>query len=420
MNKKFFIATLGGSVGPILYDINQDNYTNLILVTSNEEKNKCNEIKNNSEIKQRGVEICCKIINDYEMPDETYNIVKKLIGDLYKQGINSKDICVNITGGTKTMAAGAFYAAVSSGIRNVIYVGGTKRDQQTGRTITGHENIKKSQVTSLFIDNKIKEIKILFDNYEYNAALNYIDNMEKETRINIKDEPEILFLKKLTEAYNFWDKMDHEKALEKFKEIKITDDIKNTLPHTFEKYLSNNKKGINLIIKNKFFKIIDKYAAALRYYEKGYYILCVEFLYSIAEFIADYILEKKYHLNKNDVDLNLVKNIKPDIDEKFFNSCISKKSQKIHLSLTNSYELLSIFGDEIGIDFIKDEEYQRTLVIRNEMIHGNKTIDKHSTDNLLNITKQKINKFCNNYSEIKEKTIDELYKYCKFLKILES
>jgi len=412
---KILIATMGGTSAPVVESINDSNYEEVVIVTTEENRGLYeSDIKSAAE-KNRAAALL-KIIKDHEAPEETFTVISKKIAKYYRESYSGSDIYVNITGGTKAMAAGALYAAVSRGVGNCIYVGGTKREKVTGRVITGYGTIKKTRLSELLIDSKIKEVKMLFNSMEYDAAVKTADAAEKEIGIELNSDLILGFLRNLAEAYGYWDKMLYDTAAEAFKKIKVSDEIESELPVNFEKTLNMAKEAVNKAAKSRFYALIDKYFAALRYMDKGYYMIAVEMFYSAAEFAADYILEKEYGLDKSNIDI--VKALKyKGADKIWLEKFRNEKNKKIQMPLFNSYELLEKMGNEYGKEFIKNKKYHTALQVRNDMIHGNKPVDKKSAAGLAEVSREMIEKFCGFYSQEKTKTLEKIGERFRFPKI---
>lgn len=412
---KILIATMGGTSAPVVESINDSNYEEVVIVTTEENRGLYeSDIKSAAE-KNRAAALL-KIIKDHEAPEETFTVISKKIAEYYRKSYSGSDIYVNITGGTKAMAAGALYAAVSRGVGNCIYVGGSKREKVTGRVVTGYGTIKKTRLSELMIDSKIREVKMLFNSMEYDAAVKTADAVEKEIGIELNSDLILGFLRDLAEAYGYWDKMHYNSAAEAFKKIKISDELESELPADFERTLNAAKEAVNKAERSKFYAIMDKYSAALRYMEKGYYMIAVEMFYSVAEFAADYILEKEYGLNKSNIDASKAVKLK-GVDETWLEKFRSEKNEKIQLPLFNSYELLEKMGNEYGKEFMCNKKYHTALQLRNDVIHGNKPVDKSGAAGFAGISGEILGKFCNLYSEEKSKNLEKISERFRFPKI---
>jgi len=412
--ENYLITTLGGTVESITKSFEGLKYKNIIIITTEEQKPLIEKIK--SIIDEKEINLINKIIKDPDDPTYTFTVVDEEIKKILKNNIQVENIFINYTGGTKSMAAGIVLAAVLNCIKNYIYVGG-KRDE-FGRVITGFETIMNFKLAGIMIERYKILIKVLFNNYDFLAVQTII--RELETKHNIKKEVDayINFVFHLSDIYIEWDKMQYEIANEKISKIKIQENLKKELPADFEQKLNNNKKALGIINKSKIFQILDKFASAQRNYEKGYYYLAAEMLYSLTEFIADYILEKDFNINKSDVDSKrAIELAKGKIDENYFSTLRSKVNNKIQMPLYHSFDLLNIFGNEIGKYFIENKEIQRVIKLRNDSVHNNKPITEKQLNEFLLEIKKLLNLFCKKYSEDKEKELENLIKVYEFVKI---
>ena len=419
MPGKILIMTLGNTPEILSRNIKSGYYKNIIIILSEEsEENINNEIK--QEAKKRKVKLEYELINDPDDLEITFKKADEIIKSLTKKGINIEDIEINYTGGTKSMSAAICVAGVINGIRKQIYISGVRGEDS--RVITGFEREVPTFSPLIMLSKSFNIIKLLFNDGDFYSAKKYIEYTEKDLGIKRNSDKFLNFLYEISDAYLSWDMMDYETAADKITKIRINlDDIERHLKVNFEEQLGRNKKIINLIKKSKFLRILDKYASAERYFEKGFYLLTVEMLYSLAEFIADYVLEKEYNLNKQNIDEKKVKEIltdkKIDISEDYFDTSRSKTDGIIHLPLYHSYDLLSKLGNELGKKFMEDKEYQNAIKSRNDLIHSNKTVDKEKAEKFLNVSKKFLEVFCKKYSDTKVKELDEIIKDYRFIKL---
>ncbi|MCX8093971.1 MAG: hypothetical protein N3E50_07405 [Candidatus Goldbacteria bacterium] len=389
----------------------------VICTKKSQKKLETEDLKNLS--RQYKVKIIYELIEDENNPDITFTKADEIIKSLLNKKISPEDIHVNYTGGTKSMSLALGYAGIANNIRNQIYIAG-ERDENH-KVKSGYEEFRFLSLPRMFLTKNFNIIKSLFNNEDFNSVLKYIEYTEHELNIKKESDDFFNFLYEINNAYLLWDRMEYEKAAEKINNIKPDKKIIENLQNNFIEQLNKNKMILNKTAKFDFFKILDKYAAAMRYFEKGYYLIVAEMLYSLAEFIADYILKEEYKLNKQNIDENLARELiskaGKTIPDDYFNTSRSKSDGKIHLPLYHSYDLLFLLGNEIGKIFINDKEYLGAIKIRNDAIHSNKPVSKEDAERFLIVTNKFLKEFCKKYSVDKIKDLDELIKNYKYVKL---
>jgi CRISPR-associated protein (TIGR02710 family) len=409
---KLLIATSGTTKEPVIKAIESGNYKKVLIFTHKQVIDVAKEIKN----KYPG-KIIIKEISDQDDPDITFKEIDKEIKKILKtKKFLSNDIIVDFTAGTKAMVVGAAIAALMNSIPVVEYIGGYR--DKTGTVINGREDVHIFSMPEIVISKYKLIIKKLFNNYEFSSIESIIKEIEENHRIKLETEPYLKFIFDLSNVYLNWDRMQYEIAMEGMGKIKIQDDLLQELPDDFVEKFNKNKAALGRTTKSKFFKILDKFAAAKRSFEKAYYHMTAEMLYSLIEFIADYILDKEYKLNKNDIDVKkAIELAKEKIDENYFETSRSKVNNKIQLPLYHSYELLKILGNKIGEHFTGSKELVGVIRMRNEAIHSNCPVTKELAKKFLEKTEEFLKLFCEKYAEDKEKDVNKLISNYEFVKI---
>ena len=250
--------------------------------------------------------------------------------------IKKYNVRVDITGGTKTMAAGTTLAVVETDSSNFkfVYVGSDSKSGRTKRNYgtvkTGMEIYKKSfNPIKHYAKREISRGKNFFDEYQFSAALkNFESAQEGLNNIKFENEEDILehekqnelvsFYIELTKFYDKWDKFyDKYSGSGKNKKTmydkicyfinKIDDNIvlSNEFKDTnFYKQLINNRQFLSfkligcpygedydLEIKDRLrYYLADLFNNAERRYDEGKYDDSVARLYRINELIAQIFL----------------------------------------------------------------------------------------------------------------------------------
>lgn len=311
---------------------------------------------------------------------------KKVILELVNQGVPIENIDVDFTSGTKAMTAGLGIVAVALGVERLVYVTG-ERDPVTGRVITGTERVLIIYPTRLNIDNKRRQLKVLFNKRLFEAGLELCDEILKSC--DLPDiQKEFLFWKSLFETYWYWDRFDHIRANEIIKTLskeqlqKIQIDIsknKELLNRISMKLRNHNEKikskGKSLNKEEKSELLTLKFSPELladliinaeRRAEEGKYDDAVARLYRVVEMIAQIDLARE---GKDTSDLK-PEEIPPELLPAFPEFSFSKKT--ISVGMERSFQLLNALGKERANQYLKNEYLKNLLHSRNNSIlaHG--------------------------------------------------
>ncbi|MEM2637315.1 MAG: TIGR02710 family CRISPR-associated CARF protein [Candidatus Korarchaeota archaeon] len=252
----------------MLQSIKSHNPDRVIFICTEESKNtiqRIEEISRNEKVLLPGYEI--RII-DGENINNAYSSIKGIIREIKDSYTN---IIIDYTSGTKVMSAALALAGVSEEITSLSYVSG-KRDKDTGRVISGTEEVRTLSPTTILSDIKFKIVRELFNSNEYRTCIDLLEKIKSGTR-----EQEIIDLAdkylKLSKFYFYWDNFEYEKA------EKMIDEIDNFLLD-----IDENKQFFEDKMKSRpEAKVVDLLSNIRRCLNKGRYFDAVLRLLTVKE-----------------------------------------------------------------------------------------------------------------------------------------
>lgn len=321
-----------------------------------------------------------------ELNEEKYEFVEiNKVDDFYDCFVNierkikeyeKQEIIIDYTSGTKTMTTSAAIAAML--YQKKLFIVSGKRGEN-GIVIPGTEEIKSQNLFAAYDKYSLDKAKEAFNSYRYKEAKNYLQQI-----VALEEKEDYM---KIIEAYDLWDKFNHDKAKEIMDKIKLKRHDFN-MNKAFLGRLYSAKKNGEMVEE---FLIPDLINNAGRRIKEGKYDDAVARLYRCVEMIAQYRLKSKHRLNPSKIQFGDLETRPIDNLEKYKN----KKDEKgiIKLAMQNSFGLLKDLRDEIG-DIIDDDELRNLLKKRNSSIlaHGVEPVTKKDAEKfyekVLEITKR--------------------------------
>jgi hypothetical protein len=402
--KKALLITIGTGVGSnkteilqslsdgITYCITNCNPTKTVfIVSADSERDTLPLILEKSALSPE--EYDTKFLSSIDEIEIIYDECVTFIKELLKEGFNEKDIVVDFTSGTKAMSAGLAVAATTMDIENFSYISGKR---EGGKVAKGTEKILSRRIYKIISDNKLKIVRSLFNNYQFDACLDILEDLKK--KFGDKEFQEMLKeYENVCYAFSAWDRFNHNEAKKKL-----------LATCKLDLNLSDNIDFLNGLVtsQDKIYAVVDLLTNAERRGEEGKYDDAVARLYRTIELIAQYRLESKHNVKCGIVDLNKT----PVISREWL---LEKRDSEgiIKLSMHHDYRLLKDFNDELGMHFSGDDKLQSYLGVRNSSIlaHGLTPVKRNHYNNLL----EKVIEFAiidsPNIVELKEKA-----KFSKF------
>jgi CRISPR-associated protein (TIGR02710 family) len=290
-------------------------------------------------------------IGDGDNPDEIYRAAYAKLGEL-----RYEEVLVDFTSGTKAMSAGLVAAAIAQGIKQLIYVSGSRGPD--GRVLSGTERVLTLKPAQILADRLKHQIIMLFSKRLFGAALQLIDQGLEEIQLP-EHRRDLEDLKRLCLAYQAWDWFDHCQAHKYFQQID------RGLIRRWSEQIAQNKGWVAQIAQADHSEklLIDLWLNAERRMEEGHWMDAVARLYRLTELIAQFRLKRRYDLESSDVD---VSKLPQELQGKY--ERLRDEKGRVKLGLRQSFELLTELGDPLGERY--DDRLEGALQARNESIAG--------------------------------------------------
>jgi len=394
MSVKMMICSVGGSPQPILYSLKTIKPEEVIFYCSSMTLNSVADfIRECKFIKKH------YIVETDNWEDIDYNLFlldDRLLTILNRGRIEWKEVLVDYTGGTKTMASALVLATVDKGVRYAFVSGSERSKEGVGIVVDGTEKmLLKSNPWNTIAYSQRKDISSAFNYGRYDEAI----KLTKQAEANLSENNHWKFIFQelvfIIEGYRQWDLFRHKDALSN-----IQRGVANLQPYTFkeeklDKFLVAVKENIKFLqlyntksnLKNNYFFIKDLLANA---YRRGKweqkYDDAIARCYRTIELIGQTVLIEEYDINPSDCDIN---KIPKEIRHDFKNSYYDKYSGNIKLGLDACFKLLYFLNSSIG-KYYKDNEIEirRLLGLRNNSIlaHGLQPATEKNYQSILSFT----------------------------------
>jgi CRISPR-associated protein (TIGR02710 family) len=375
---KTMIVSVGGTPAPIIVTLNKSHPDYVCFFVSGATKRMI-EAEILPILRFKPLHHDWVVTPDPESLSECYSVVaNKVPAILEKWEVDAKNVCVDYTGGTKTMSVALALATIDKSCC-YSYVGGEERSKGgTGEVVSGRERLR-------FLENpwdevaqmERKEVSILFNKARYATAA---DTLEKCIgRVSSEKKPLYKALHAMVTGYDLWDRFRHRDAA---KFLQKSRDILTTFAHgtgkkedrSLVKSLGKNIEFLDRLLagsKPSILQFRDLLANARRRADTGQFDDGVARLYRAMEALAQVQLKEQYGIATS--------NVKPEslpekLREEFVLKYRPNNDFKIKLPLYASYLLLSELGDKLGKHFLDvyDEKIKSLLGMRNGSIlaHG--------------------------------------------------
>ncbi|MGC8811287.1 MAG: TIGR02710 family CRISPR-associated CARF protein [bacterium] len=392
MNKKAFrgmVVSVGGAPSPVIFSLNHSKPDYIcFFVSKHSRKMLEEEILPKLAFQPRLYDWI--ITPNAELLSECYSsLAKRLPEVLEKWDIPPEQICIDYTGGTKTMSAALVLATIEYSCF-YSYVGGDERSKGgLGVVLDGKEKM-------YFLDNpwdeialaEKKEVAILFNKARYTSAAEVLERCI--SKVSKEQKPFLQALQDMVMGYDFWDRFQHEESkryLFKSKDLLLAlssekRELKNLVSQMeenlfFLQNLLNDKKP-------SIFYFWDLLANAKRRADlEQKFDDAMARLYRALEVLGQLELKEKYGIETSNVKENL---IPEGIRQEFISKYKDKDKGKIKIPLYASFCLLNELGNDLGKDFIQayDKEIRPILDLRNSSIlaHGFQPIKKETFEKM--------------------------------------
>ena len=290
------------------------------------------------------------------------------IEELQSKGYAPEGMVTDFTSGTKAMSAGLVVAAVSREVGTISYVYGDRNE--AGQVISGTERLMPAEPHQLLAEAQIRRAVELFNQYQYNSCLMFVDAVEARTK-----KPDVMerasLLRGLAEGYAAWDRFDHRASMSTLDSL-----TGHRLLPTWglKKSLERHKQFLHFVIDEPYSTVraVDLLGNAERRAEEGKFDDAVARLYRLLEYVAQVRLYTNYGLNTEDVKEDMIPEpVRPNYE------AFRERTGKIQLGLVASYNLLADLGEDVGKRFVEDHQKKKSalkaaLGMRNNSIlaHG--------------------------------------------------
>jgi len=357
--KKALLISVGGTKEPLISSLNEHRPDFVYFLASRESEKVITEILNEfSSLKT----FKTYIVSNPDDLNACYEEAMKAYKNWKDAG--GEKIVVDYTGGTKTMSVALAFLAALKGL-DIYFMSGHRKDAV--KVVSGTQFPKKINPWSIYWQMKISEIKNLFEMGLYVSAKEATKELERSYFLPEK-ENEIDRIKKLCNAFNAWDKFDHQSALNILEEFRndYLDEI------MFLERLLGKRRD-----KTGYEKVFDLIANAQRRARLERYDDAIARLYRALEMSAQLRLSLEYQVDTADIDLNNPK-LTPQARDFLSSLFLNKKPEKIQIPLRKSYELLYHLNDPFGKVFKKKESrFNNFLKWRNFSIlaHGEQVVE---------------------------------------------
>lgn len=375
---------------------------------------------------------------DAENPLQLYQIIK----DVYEKWERPKNIYVDFTGGTKSMAAGCAMAGSAIGAK-LIYISGNFLPDLRKPEPGSEKLCYIDDPYAVFGDLEREQAISLFNKMDYVSAYRIFKELEQR----VPGTKEYSALKYISKAYNAWDSLDISAAAEnllKCCEIIATEGKleKSFILSSHIKKLEEQLKAIkvlekihcseeamkdkSIIFNNIGYLIANLYHNAMRREKQDKYEMASLLLYRILEIVEQKRLWN-YGVDTSDADFN-----KLCEDEKVLLENANKIIRKLKrfsewkqldkkVSLLAGFIILAVVGDEIiktkkpgkesdGINRLRSKVEARNNSI---FAHGYEFIDREKYMEFKKVVEDYVNLLCS-IEGIKK---DELFSICEFIKL---
>ena len=128
------------------------------------------------------------------------------------------EILADYTGGTKSMTAGLAAAAMDDGKVTLCVVSGRRLDLQ--KVESGTQSARLIDNTPVMVEKKLQLLQVLWQGYHYQSCLSLLKEIKAKPIYDDNLYDRLEKIRYLCEAYEAWDRFDHSKAYDIFKQEK--------------------------------------------------------------------------------------------------------------------------------------------------------------------------------------------------------
>ena len=378
------ICTVGGSPEPIVATLKHWNPVRIRFVPTRETREQI-DARVVPLAKSEGLPLDPGRYDLVELPDgqdfaacvETLRQLTPVVQEWLARG-DQYQVVVDFTGGTKCMSA-ALVLQAHRWRCLFSYVGGAERTKEgVGVVVSGKEQVLHAHNPWDALGfQAVEEIVALFDQQAFAPAAALADKAMRSVGEPSRKR-ELNALKLLAEAFDAWDRFDHQRAVTRFQELsKYDNDLRAVLGQSKADQLRSYSHAQTAYLRKlgerhspRMEHVVDLLANAQRRKTEGRIDDAVARLYRAIESLAQVALAERHQItNTKQVALDRV-------PEPLRGQWVSRANEgTIFLGLQDAYALLDAVGDAVGAKFkeLQLHDTQRSpLTARNQSIlaHG--------------------------------------------------
>lgn len=306
----------------------------------------------------------CEVVtvSDPDDLNECYEKLLKLADLIETQHGKNCQVVANYTGGTKTMSVTMALIGLLTEKWDLSINIGPRNDLIKVKSGDVPVRIDKWRV---FCQTQIESVRKSIRDFDY-AFANHLVTEMLQNPLDKTFRTKLLAAAQLCQAFDLWDKFEHDKALELLKPY----------GNHFSQHIITLKQILQKQRKDSGYEMVgDLLNNAARKAHRRYYDDAVGRIYRATELLAQIRLKKQYRYDTSSILLtNLPENL-----QKQYMSRVREKN-KLVLGLQEDYELLSKLNDPVGQKYFQQKkEIKDALSYRNNSIsaHGLKPLDEN-------------------------------------------
>ncbi|WP_053959473.1 TIGR02710 family CRISPR-associated CARF protein [Sulfobacillus thermosulfidooxidans] len=293
-----------------------------------------------------------------DRPDQAYGILHNLIDNIYQRTPEAQ-IAVDYTGGTKSMSASLFAAAVEYREIDIYMVTGTRADFEKVRHGTHYP--RQVAANTVRFEREFRLALQFWESYDYEAAAKRLQQLIAGRQ----PEPNVYQAQQVSRALSLWDRFQYEQAYECLRFYA------GSIP-----FVSQYTEQVHFLLETErpvrrdYLRIWDLWFNALRRAERGRYDDGVARLYRLVEATAQWQLQHSYHIDTSQVQpAQLPSGFRHDVG-----------TEPVKMGLFEAWRLLrEIDTGPLSKWFIQEESHLRQyLNIRNDsyLAHGHQPVSE--------------------------------------------
>jgi len=308
------------------------------------------------------------LVEDGNDVEDCWATVERLIRAAAEIGGRPEEIFVDFTSGTKAMSAGAVLAAIGLECGGLVYV--TGRRGPNGRVISGTERVITIAPNQILIESRRRLMRNLFNAFQYEACIRIIQDV-RDRAADQDLQVEWNHLSDLLQAYSWWDRFDHQKALHYFSQLPkgwserwhIDTSRSKEMVSRIARQRERHAAAGDIKLKYSDEMLADLLANAERRSQEGKYDDAIARLYRAIELVAQLVLSRR------GIDTS---NARLDDLPDSWRETYADAGSPIKIGQEKAFSLLQALGEEIGRCYWENRTLRNYLSKRNSSIlsHG--------------------------------------------------